>query len=227
MWEKILEGLQKLASVAKWNNALPVAVILISFATAFVVVTNPTQVTQLVAPKVKGNDLTEMSKETTALSESFVRQNDHVDLMYVIAVDQKKNRRTSVGRFFADLEIQMLIEAQDKIVPRQTVTSFTTIDNVVVNTQMDTLSRGDFACGPTSESGLFELYPGLKGKLKYTCRQPIPPLYGQLAGYIVIHTREQLDQKGMDRLREKAELLALKIFATDVRKNPTLYEQLS
>ena len=229
MFDKIITGVKEILSVITITKAICTVVVLGAVTLMYLAVMYPQKAAAIIQPaSPKGVELVSLSKESVAAAEDFVKGNKHVQLMYVVAISQRQNRRTSIARFFNEVEAQKLIEAHDKKFGRDPISPYMTEANVVQNTQMLTLQRGDTVCGPTNESGLLMAYPELADVFKSTCRIPIPPMFGQLAGYIAVHSATDLQNQPAerDRLREQGEILALRIFATDVRKDPTLFEKL-
>ena len=154
--------------------------------------------------------------ESERALRTFIASNPETVHVSVVSLDLLKNLRYPEWRW-SILEIDNLIKAaqatgRDGIVPIWS-------SDPGQNAQMLTLINGEFACSPSDTSGLVKAFPELKGKYQLSCRTPIPPRYGYVSGYIVMHFTTVPDTYVLERIKIRSKQLAIEIYERDIASN--------
>lgn len=138
----------------------------------------------------------------------FAKLHPEVAAVAVMAINLQENRREAQFRVINDGELTEAIKTQgDKYdVPLPVFSS-----NEQQNTEMRSLLAGEFRC-TSSHGGAYSDRYKLDNILTTSCRVPIPPYYGKLAGYIAFHMRTAPTAQQLDQLRVETLKLSVDIY---------------
>ena len=130
----------------------------------------------------------------------------------LVSFDFSKNQRVTVMRVTPDPYTKQVLDARD-IDADTPIPIFT--NNVNQNHTMETIIGGQFACEQSKKS------PWVKSMfldeyLVNSCRTPIDPTVGRVAGYLVLHFKSQMTPADLARLQKDTQLLATMIYFDDV-----------
>lgn len=114
----------------------------------------------------------------------FMLQFKEAVMVTVVDADPVKNQRTAVKKYFSNRELELLFGQLDMTRP-STNALFST--NEKGNQQLVRILSGEITCDPSSDGYFGNMYPEALSVVKYTCRVPLPPAFGKVAGWIAIH----------------------------------------
>lgn len=136
----------------------------------------------------------------------FMESHRDIAALGVVAVDMEENTRLPLVTLYNDDHVKNALEAAEDKQPQPLFTN-----DPQNNANVSALLNGEFVCvphGSVTHVGRVKSEP----LIKTTCRVPIPPYYGKLMGYLVIHSVHELSIYEIDRLRRDALRLSIDIY---------------
>lgn len=158
-----------------------------------------------------------LSESSIEALEQFAKSNPDLAAVGVISVDLSDNSRT----------LLMMVHNTTSVLSTPTMPQtwplFTA--DPVNNADVSSLLNGEFTCVPAAYSTLAHTQ-SLGGGVKTSCHVPVPPYYGRLTGYLIMHTVDELSIYDIDRLRRSALRLSIDMYyANSTLWSPTSGEQ--
>lgn len=138
-----------------------------------------------------------LTSEGVGVVNRFTAAHPQVDVVAIVAVDLEDNTRTPLIVRYNDRALEQLAA---KYVQLPTIIPLFT-DDKANNADLSALLNGEFSCKSAAEGMPLVLPAQIKSKLKTTCRVPVPPFYGRLAGYVVIYSTRELSIYEVESLR--------------------------
>lgn len=127
----------------------------------------------------------------------------------ILKLDHTRNTRTPIYRAFNRKDVKEAVTTRlnggDGALPM-----FIKDDNSN-NNQLITIMQGELTCDPFSAGGLSRVWPDLIKRFTISCRVPIPPVPGQVRGYIVVHLDETPRPYEMETIKRDLQDLAKKM----------------
>lgn len=146
-----------------------------------------------------------LTSESIRAVEQFAASNTDLAAVGVMSVDLSENTRTALLMIYNDKKL----EVQAAKLNMTTWPLFTS--SPANNSDISSLLNGEFTCSPAQYSTL-ALSIGPNSPIKTTCRVPVPPYYGRLTGYLVMHSTDELSIYQVDRLRNAALRLSIDMY---------------
>lgn len=158
-----------------------------------------------------------LSSTSVELVTKFAEAHKEIAVVGVVSVDLPANQRTNVLRVYNDKALEQLVKTREaaSAMPYNQVAFPLFSNNVVQNSMISTLLAGEFTCSAT-ESAMFSPSYNLEERLKTSCRVPIPPFYGRLTGYLVMHSARELSIYETEALKAASLRLSMDLYYTDV-----------
>ena len=113
------------------------------------------------------------------------KYNGNASYMTILRLEHAKNTRVPIYRAYNDDDVRVVVTKRlnggDGALPMFIK------DDVSNNNQMITIIQGEMVCDPFDAGGLSRVWPDLTTRFTRSCRVPIPPGFGGVRGYIVVH----------------------------------------
>lgn len=146
-----------------------------------------------------------MSPGSTNAVVQFAAEHPTLAVVGVMSVDLSDNTREVMLMIYND---PALAEQNSKLTSTKWPLFTASVEN---NSDISSLFSGEFACSPARQNMLMEAL-SINGAIRTTCRVPIPPYYGRLTGYLVMHSTEELSIYEVDQLRTDALRLSINMY---------------
>lgn len=157
-----------------------------------------------------------LSSQSVVLVEQFAHTHSSVvDVIGVVAVDLIDNSRNTVLQVFNDKKIAAEVVAQEAADQSKKYPTPLFTTDPLRNTEISSLLAGEFFCG-VGTNVLFAAPYVISVPIKTTCYSPVPPYYGRLTGYIIIHSKRELSIYEAATLRDAALHLAINVYYADI-----------
>lgn len=163
-----------------------------------------------------------VSLETKEQIDKLLSVHQEIDVLTVLKFDFSQGKRVPIYRGFNNPEIARRVgerlEASNPKGPIYgTVPIFT--DDRDSNMEIVAILNGEFLCTVSGKGGIYTAFPELAGRIKMSCRIPIPPAinYGAPRGYIAVHFKESQSPEQLALITKELLSLAMFIYMNDVK----------
>lgn len=152
-----------------------------------------------------------LNEDSQLASHAFMKKYfTTASYLTALRLDHPKNTRVPIFRIFNDDDVRVIVTKRlgggDGALPMFIK------DDISNNNQMITIIQGEMVCDPFDAGGLSRVWPDLTTKLTRSCRVPIPPGFGGVRGYIVVHFKgPPMRQYEWDAMKIDLMNLAVKI----------------
>lgn len=209
--EKFLKSLSDLLKVTTLRRVVLVIFLLLASLAMYMVYANTENISSYIFSKDDyPPELTTITPQSEALIKSFMsKHNGTVIYLTVLRFDFPRNTRTPIYRSFNSDELKKLV--YDRLKGGDGALPIFIKNDKTNNDQIITLVHGEVACDPFTGGGLARVWPDLESKLKISCRIPIPPIFGSVRGYIVIHIIREMTPYELEAMKIDLKNLVIKI----------------
>jgi hypothetical protein len=158
-----------------------------------------------------------LSEESQLAAHAFMKKyNGTASYFTALRLDHPKNTRVPIFRIFNDDDVRVIV--MQRLKGGDGALPMFIKDDISNNNQMITIVQGEMVCDPFDAGGLSRVWPDLTTKLTRSCRVPIPPGFGGVRGYIVVHFKgPPMRPYEWDAMRIDLMNLAVKIHVIESR----------
>ena len=152
----------------------------------------------------------------------FIDSKDWLLGINVMRVDFQENTRTTTYRYFKDPVVENAWRAFDAT--KQPVALFGSEE--ASNQRLVNLINGQFSCVRTLDTLVSRLIPMINQHSIATCQVPIPPGYGDFAGFINVFLRRQPTGAEILQLQDETHQISLDIYQRDTVKSTRAFGEM-
>lgn len=156
-----------------------------------------------------------LSQESIDMITKFAKAHTEVAVVGVVSVNLPANQRTSLLRVFNDKELEQHVTKQEANLTHSQRVFPLFSDNSSQNAMVSSLLAGEFTCATTDPATMMPI-PDFGNRLKTSCNVPIPPFYGRMTGYLVMHSTRELSIYEAEALKAASLRLSIDLYYTDV-----------